>query len=162
MKHSTIEQLYRRYGPTVLRRARAILGNEDMARDLLQEVFVQVVEQKGRFRGEASPMTWIYRITTNLALNRLRDGRRRDQLLRERQAPPGTMEPVVEARLTLASILLEVPEELRAIAIYHHVDRMTHAEIATILGVSRRTIGNRLEEFHRRARAAAGALEEAI
>lgn len=39
---------------------------------------------------------------------------------------------------------------------------MTHAEIATILGVSRRTIGNRLEEFHRRARAAAGALEEAI
>lgn len=114
MKHSTIEQLYRRYGPTVLRRARAILGNEDMARDLLQEVFVQVVEQKGRFRGEASPMTWIYRITTNLALNRLRDGRRRDQLLRERQAPPVTMEPVVEGRLTLASILLEVPEELRA------------------------------------------------
>lgn len=161
MNHSTIEQLYRRYGPAVLRRGRAILGNEEMAQDLLQEVFMQVVEQRGRFRGEASPMTWIYRITTNLALNRLRDGRRRDELLREKQAPPGAVEPLVEARLTLAAILLDVPEELRAIAIYHHVDRMSHAEIAGILGVSRRTIGNRLEEFHRRARVAAGTMEVA-
>lgn len=132
-----------------------------MARDLLQEVFVQVVEKKGRFRGEASPMTWIYRITTNLSLNRLRDGRRRDELLRENEAPPEAVRPVAEARLTLAAILRQVPEELRAIAVYHHVDRMSHAEIAAILGVSRRTVGNRLQEFHRRAQAAAGTMEVA-
>lgn len=159
MDAPAIDMLYRRYGPVVLRRARAILGDEEMARDLLQEVFVQVVEKKGRFRGEASPMTWIYRITTNLALNRLRDGRRRGELLREREAPPEHVEPTVEARLTLAALLREVPEELRAIAVYHHVDRMSHAEIASLLGVSRRTVGNRLEEFRKRARAAAGPQE---
>ena len=59
MDAATIDELYRRYGPVVLRRARAILGDEEMARDVLQEVFVRVVEQKGSFRGEASPMTWI-------------------------------------------------------------------------------------------------------
>lgn len=159
MDDSTIDQLYRRYGPVVLRRARAILGDEEQARDLVQEVFVQVLEKKGGFRGEASPMTWIYRITTNLSLNRLRDGRRRTQLLHERPAPPDAVEPQVDARLTLAAILRQVPEELGAIAIYHHVDRMSHAEIAEILGVSRRTVGNRLEEFRRRARSAAAPLE---
>lgn len=161
MDASTIDELYRRYGPVVLRRARAILGNEDMARDLLQEVFVKVVEQKGRFRGEASPMTWIYRITTNLCLNRLRDGLRRDELLRERGSPLRVVEPTTDERLTLAAILRKVPEELWTIAVYHHVDRMSHAEIAEILGVSRRTVGNRLEEFRRRALAALTPMEVA-
>lgn len=171
MDASTIDELYRRYGPVVLRRARAILGDEEMARDVLQEVFVKVVEQKGRFRGEASPMTWIYRITTNLCLNRLRDGRRRAAILEERakEMDPevgavgagtgGTTPSTAEARLTLEAILQRVPEELWAIAVYYHVDHMTHAEIAQIMGVSRRTIGYRLEEFRRLALAAAAPLE---
>jgi len=161
MDAATIDELYRRYGPVVLRRARAILGDEEMARDVLQEVFVRVVEQKGSFRGEASPMTWIYRITTNLSLNRLRDDRRRDELLREHGSPPDTIESTTEAKLTLAAILRQVPEELREIAVYYHVDRMSHAEIAAVLGVSRRTVGYRLEEFHRRAQAALEPLEVA-
>lgn len=96
MDDSTIDQLYRRYGPVVLRRARAILGDEEQARDLVQEVFVQVLEKKGGFRGEASPMTWIYRITTNLCLNRLRDGLRRDELLRERRGRLQVVEPTTD------------------------------------------------------------------
>lgn len=115
----------------------------------------------GSFRGEASPMTWIYRITTNLSLNRLRDDRRRDELLREHGSPPDTIESTTDAKLTLAAILRQVPEELREIAVYYHVDRMSHAEIAAVLGVSRRTVGYRLEEFHRRAQAALEPLEVA-
>jgi RNA polymerase sigma-70 factor (ECF subfamily) len=54
-------------------------------------------------------------------------------------------------------LLLEVPEQLREIAVYYYVDQMDQEEIAALLGVSRRTVGNRLEEFKAAARAAGGA-----
>lgn len=156
MDSQAVDHLYRTYGPAVLRRARAILGDEDAARDLLQEVFVQVIQERGRFRGEASPMTWMYRITTNLCLNRIRDASTRGRLLRENFVPEEpSRSQQVDAKLTVGAILRRLPEHLREIAVYHYVDRMSHEEIAGIVGVSRRTVGNRLEEFRRLALEAA-------
>lgn len=160
MNAAQVEELYRRYGPTVLRRARAILRDEQAARDILQEVFVQAIQERS-FRGDASPMTWVYRITTNLCLNRIRDEGRRAQLLAERVEEFDEARPAdAEDRATLARILRRVPEELREIAVYRWVDRMTQDEIAAIVKTSRRTVGNRLEEFRRLALAAAGEREE--
>jgi len=157
MDSSAVDQLYRAYGPAVLRRARAILRDEEQARDVMQEAFIQAMEAGGRFRGDASPMTWMYRITTNLCLNRIRDHGRRSRLLEENaKADEAAPAAAPDDRLTLAAILRGVPEHLREIAVYHYVDHMSHDEIARIIGTSRRTIGNRLEEFKRIARAAAG------
>ena len=61
-----LEDLYRRYGPSVLRRARTLLGNDADAQDAMQEVFMKVMRSSDDFRGAASPMTWLYRVTTNL------------------------------------------------------------------------------------------------
>lgn len=157
MNAAAIEALYRKYGPAVLRRARAILRDEQAARDVMQEVFIQAIRESGAFRGEASPMTWIYRITTNLCLNRIRDEGRRAQLLAENLPDPDeeVKQATAEQRATLAAILRQVPEGLREIAVYHFVDGMSHDEIAALVKVSRRTVGNRLDEFRRVARAAA-------
>lgn len=161
MNAAQVEELYRRYGSTVLRRARAILRDEQAARDVMQEVFVQAIQERGSFRGEASPMTWVYRITTNLCLNRIRDEGRRRQLLAERAEEVDEARPAdAEDKATLARILRRVPEELREIAVYRWVDHMTQDEIAAIVKTSRRTVGNRLEEFRRLALAAAGEREE--
>lgn len=156
MNAAAIEELYRKYGPAVLRRARAILRDEQAARDVMQEVFVLALQEGGAFRSEASPMTWFYRIATNLCLNRIRDGGRRAQLLAENYGGrEEAAETTTEDRVTLAAILRQVPEELREIAVYHYVDQMSHEEIAALVKTSRRTVGNRLEEFRRVARAAA-------
>lgn len=156
MEAKAIEALYRTYGPAVLRRARAILRDEQAARDVLQEVFVQAIQESGAFRGDASPMTWIYRITTNLCLNRIRDSGRRSKLLAENVSPEEEARScTTEERVTLAAILSKVPEHLREIAVYHYVDQMSHDEIAAVIKTSRRTVGNRLEEFRKLARAAA-------
>src|SRR4051794_5745673 len=72
-----LEALYRTYGALVKRRARGILGDDHEAQDAMQEVFVRVIGAMGEFRRQSQPSTWLYRITTNLCLNRLRDGRRR-------------------------------------------------------------------------------------
>ncbi|AKU91152.1 RNA polymerase sigma factor [Vulgatibacter incomptus] len=163
MNGRAIDELYRRYGPAVLRRARAILRDEQGARDVLQEVFIRAIEEGGSFRGESSPMTWMYRITTNLCLNRIRDEGRRARLLDEHVARDEEARPATaDERLTLARILRRVPDGLREIAVYYYVDQMSHDEIAALVKTSRRTVGNRLEEFRRLALAAAEPVAEVV
>jgi RNA polymerase sigma factor (sigma-70 family) len=154
-----MDVLYRRYGPMVLRRARAILGDEQAARDTMQEVFLKALGDGARFRHQASPVTWLYRATTNHCLNALRDGARRKRLVAlHRPTPPRGS--ATEDRVALAAVLREVPEPLREIAIYYYLDQMNQDEIAELCGISRRTVGNRLEEFRSLAREAAGELQE--
>lgn len=148
MDQADIEDLYRKFGPMVLRRARGILGDDQAARDAMQTVFVKAIDAASTFRGDASPVTWLYRMTTNHCLNIVRDSGRRAELLRQHnQAHPQSGEASAETKLTLQEILLKVPDELREIAVYYYLDQLKQEEIAEMLGVSRRTIGNRLEEF---------------
>jgi RNA polymerase sigma-70 factor (ECF subfamily) len=148
MDAGTVEQLYLRFGPMVLARARVLLRDELAAQDALQEVFVRALRAGHRFRAEASPATWLYRITTNYCLNCLRDEVRRSELwsLHGAEREPAG-EPSAAARIQIAQILGRVRPELQEIALYSIVDELSHEEIAELLGVSRRTIGNRLEEF---------------
>jgi RNA polymerase sigma-70 factor (ECF subfamily) len=157
-----LEALYRAYGPLVRRRARGLLGDDLEAQDALQEVFVRVIGAMGEFRRQSQPSTWLYRITTNLCLNRIRDGRRRrehlnrlgEESLTRQQQPGGNLPP--ETRATLRRILGDIEPELAEIAIYYYVDEMDQVEIATILGVSRRTIGYRLDRFRSEAQRVLG------
>jgi len=152
-----VEALYRRYGATVHRRACALLGGSEAdASDAVQEVFIKVLGSYHEFRGESSPMTWLYRVTTNLCLNRLRDRRRQGELLQQAALelpPPGTLGPGRRLELTpdIRALLLEFPEQEALAGVYHHVDGMSHEEIAPLLEVSRRTVGNLLARFRERA-----------
>lgn len=149
----TIEQLYERYGPLVHRRARALLGDDQAAWDALQEVFVRALKGRDAFRHEASPTTWLYRITTNYCLNILRDDARRRSKLELRAVERPDVKPVEpELRLALAQVMGQLSPEVCEMAVYSHVDRMSHDEIAVLMNVSPRTVGNRLKEFAAQAR----------
>jgi DNA-directed RNA polymerase specialized sigma24 family protein len=134
-----IKALFSRYGPLVLRRARRILRNEAEAED--------------------ATSTWLYRITTNLCLNRLRDHRRhRERLALEGQSrldgPTASGPP--ENRMAISALLAELPQELSETAVYYYVDEMDQEEIAAISGIARRTVGYRLERFRALALARLG------
>ncbi len=154
-----IKALFSRYGPLVLRRARRILRNEAEAEDAMQDVFIKVLASIETFRGESQPSTWLYRITTNLCLNRLRDHRRhRERLANDalaRSDGPGTLGPP-ENRMTISALLAELPQELSETAVYYYVDEMDQEEIAAISGIARRTVGYRLERFRALALARLG------
>jgi RNA polymerase sigma-70 factor (ECF subfamily) len=147
MTKEAIESLYRKYGAMVLRRARALLGDDQLAKDAMQEVFIRALRAGSGFRGEASPSTWLYRVTTNYCLNAIRDGKRRRVLDQANLPAPGADPRSAEAQVIVAEIMARVPEALREIAVYYYVDQLNQEEIALLLGVSRRTIGNRLDEF---------------
>ena len=144
-----VEALYRRYGAAVQRRARTLMGSDAAAADAVQEVFIRVLDHYDRFRGESSPMTWLYRVTTNLCLNRLRDERRRGELLQQvdRAEPPSGRR--IEMSPDVRRLLCELSPKIAAAGVYYHLDGMSHQEIAAALEVSRRTVGNLVARFDR-------------
>ena len=77
----SVEQMYRQHGHVVLRRARRLLGNEDEAREVLQELFTSLVARPDGFAGRSAVTTWLYGATTNLCLNRLRNANSRALLM---------------------------------------------------------------------------------
>ena len=68
---SRFQEIHDIYRPKILRYLSRLVGEHD-AEDLTQEVFVKVSRALDTFRGEAQLSTWIYRIATNTALDRLR------------------------------------------------------------------------------------------
>ena len=110
-----VDAAYRRYGPMVLRRCRAMLRDEQKASDAMQDVFVQLLRHHERLddRGMSS---LLYRMATNVCLNRIRSQSRRpedpaDDLL-GRIAAAGSEERRSGARALLARLLGDEPEGL--------------------------------------------------
>jgi RNA polymerase sigma-70 factor, ECF subfamily len=153
MTRGELESIFEKYGPMVFRRAKSILGNEDEAKDATQEVFIRAFLNAERFEHRSHVTTWLYRITTNVCLNWIRDAKRRRELNEEHFGNRETATMPANDRFVLCRKLLAEAEESWALAaIYVHVDGMSHAEAAKLLGVSRRTIGNLLLRFERFAK----------
>jgi RNA polymerase sigma-70 factor (ECF subfamily) len=155
---ATIEQLYRSHGHVVLRRARLLLANEADAQEALQEVFASLLRAPDKVRRVTSVIAWLYQATTHLCLNQLRNRRTGERLLQERiaNALPGAVPPKADALSELRSLLSRLPADAAAATVYHYLDGMTHAEVAAMLGCSRRQVGYLLE----RAQQSAARLEQ--
>jgi RNA polymerase sigma-70 factor, ECF subfamily len=151
LNRSELERLYRMYGPMVHRRARLILRNDSEAEDAMQDVFVKVVRHYSRFREESSPATWLYRITTNVCLNRIRDAR-----LRREKTETISVEMSIaidpSTRIDMLRVIHRLPTKITEPAVYAFVDGMSQDEIAALLEVPRRTIGRRIETFVKEAK----------
>jgi len=72
-----IRQLVDQYQKKVIKTAYYFLGNMEDAEDLSQEIFLEIMESIKKFRKEASFTTWVYRITVNKSLNKIRKDKRR-------------------------------------------------------------------------------------
>ncbi|MGH7283745.1 MAG: RNA polymerase sigma factor, partial [Polyangiaceae bacterium] len=118
-----VDAMYRAHGHSVLRRARSILGSDAESRDVLQEIFVSLLDRPDQYRGHASITTWLYSVTTHACLNRLRNDRTRRGLLHERAITLAQLASESPERAVMLRQLLRIlPTELREVAIYHYVD----------------------------------------
>jgi RNA polymerase sigma-70 factor (ECF subfamily) len=151
-----IEALYRAYGDLVLGRCRNLLRSDSDAEEACQEVFLRLWRYRDSFRGEASPSTFLFKITTSTCLNRLRTRRRHPEELVD-ELPGGAvsdgMLDELEARQLLSSLTAAEDERTMACLVYHHLDGMTHDEVGELLGISGAAVRKRISTFRDRARA---------
>lgn len=142
-----VEALYQRYGPMVMRRCRQMLRDEDQAMDAVQDVFVQVLKHRKRLKADY-PSSLLYRMATNLCLNRIRDTRRRgetrDEELLDRIADSEDVESRLEAGSLLDRLFQRQRESTRTMAVLHYVDGMTLEEVAREVGMSVSGVRKRL------------------
>jgi RNA polymerase sigma-70 factor (ECF subfamily) len=69
---AALEELLERHQRRLLRLAERLLGDAEDARDAVQEVFLKVYRKAGSFQPQGKVSTWLYRVTTNHCLNKLR------------------------------------------------------------------------------------------
>jgi RNA polymerase sigma-70 factor, ECF subfamily len=153
MSHDRLVELYRTYGGAVYARCRRILGDAQAAEDAAQETFIRVHRHLAQAPDADQALRWIYRIATNYCLNELRNRKLRPQLVEKIPEPVdgGSSDPFLNKEL-VRWLVFHVPEKVRTVAWLYHVDGLEQAELAELLGISRRTVVNRLSEFQARAR----------
>jgi RNA polymerase sigma-70 factor (ECF subfamily) len=155
-----VRQYQDRLYPTVLH----LCGCAEDAHDLLQETFLRAYEKLGKFHGESSFYTWIYRITVNLALSRRR--RRRPVLRLGDDDRFGGTEPASDVKESDPSLPLERMErerivrsalnslaaEQRVVVVMKEFDGLRYEEIAAMLGIPVGTVRSRLHRARRELR----------
>jgi RNA polymerase sigma-70 factor (ECF subfamily) len=144
--------LFMRYGAGIHRRCWSILRDEEAAKDAVQEVFLRALTKGHSFRGDCSPMTWLYRVATTYCLQQLRNRRRRELKLRDvgRSDEPVAQGP--EDRAALMRLMAEFDDVTQQIVFLRVVDEMTLDEVADVSGYSRKTVAKKLGLFEEVAR----------
>lgn len=141
---------YCTYAPMVLRRCRKLLGDEQSARDAMHDVFVQVLTRADVLADQA-PSSLLFRIATNVCLNRLRTRRRRPE-----HGDPELIVEIAEAtdpaarnaaRAALDALFRHEPDDTALIAVLHLHDRMTLQEVAAEVGLSVSGVRKRLQKL---------------
>jgi RNA polymerase sigma-70 factor (ECF subfamily) len=147
MERTDIARLYRELGPVIHRRCIRLLGDPEAARDATQEVFVRALRHASELTFDRGCLPWLYRVATNLCLNRLRDRRPEDGLALEHlAAEDGGRGGAgwLAARRQVLELLGRVDEATAQIAVHAWMDEMTQDEVAGVMGLSRKTIGKKL------------------
>jgi RNA polymerase sigma-70 factor (ECF subfamily) len=134
------EKVYRNYGERMKSIAFQHLGNIADAEDAVQETFLKAHRAVSTYSGQAAFSTWLYRILVNTCYDLLRRRKRRPEegpIEEDGVAFEWKAESVDDAkRITLRKLLAELPEQRRMVFMLFEVEGMSHAEIASILGVS--------------------------
>lgn len=150
-----VSNLYRKFGPAIYSRCRRLLKDDALAEDATQEVFVRVLRHIESAPDDSAALAWIYRISTNYCLNQIRDRGRQAEPTAPEDMPESSSdhpEPDLLDRDLAMKLVERAPEKLRATALLYYVDGMEQEQVAKTLGISRRTVINRLQEFAERSR----------
>ena len=131
-------------------------GNEAIAKDVTQDVFVKLFTSISQFQNRSQFSTWLYRLVTNMCLDRKRASRR---LLsfgssREIEIPDqrrSIEEKYIQRELeaSVRKVIAGMKPRLRITILLKYFEDLSYEEIAAALGCSKGTVASRLNRAHR-------------
>jgi RNA polymerase sigma-70 factor (ECF subfamily) len=155
------ERLVRLTYTDVYTLAYRLTGDQEDARDVVQEAYLRAFRGIRRFRGEAQFSTWMYRITANCAATHLgkRSRSRHEELSDDTvladdrpQSDPHAMAEGQLLRERMNEALADLPPKLRAVVVLRDVYDLPHEAIARELGITEAAAKVRLHRARRRLR----------
>lgn len=157
------EEILRRYELKVFNLTRGLLRHDDDAQDALQDTFLSVFKNIGRFKGDSSLSTWIYRIAVNSALMKMRKRRHEQKHVAieeympefddsgHRVAVVPDWHPAVDQVLLnrelgskLRGWIADLAPEYRTVFLLRDQEGLDNEQVAAILGLSVAAVKSRL------------------
>jgi RNA polymerase sigma-70 factor, ECF subfamily len=164
-EEGAVETLARVYGSKVYQLAFRYMKNREDAEEVAQDVLMKVVNKVQAFRGDAALSSWIYRITFNTAMSRLRNGKftrpaevsehemqgqeHEDGVRRVREAADWSSladEAFLRGQLRsrLADAMKDLPEIYRTPIVLRDIHGLSTEEASAVLNVKSQTLKSRL------------------
>jgi RNA polymerase sigma-70 factor (ECF subfamily) len=163
---AAVHELAERYGSRIFQLALRHMRNREDAEEVTQDVLMKVYRKVGAFRGDAALSSWIYRITFNTAMSRLRNTRLAraaeqerdramaaqaalDQPRTPRQTPDWSRMPDElmlrsQLRHAVAEAIRELPEIYRAPVMLRDIEGLSTEEASSRLKLKDQTLKSRL------------------
>lgn len=153
IRNQEFTELVKQYQTSLRRMCYAILRDEELAKDAVQETFFKAYKAMDAYRGECSEKTWLMRI----AVNTCRDIRRSSwfRYMDRRVTPEDLPEPACQAEnedveLTLA--IMRLPKHLKEVTLLYYYQDMTLRQTADALGISLSAASKRLNRAQTKLR----------
>jgi RNA polymerase sigma-70 factor (ECF subfamily) len=156
---ASFEELIKRYSAKVYSLASRFTRNQEDTEEVVQDVFVTVHRKVKNFEGKSAFSSWLYRITVNAALMKLRK-KRQDQatpiedalpqiqnmMAAQATRPPEGEHAALRAQLVvvLDEAIRSLPDEYRPVFILRDVDGLTSKEVSKILELTVPSVKSRL------------------
>lgn len=150
---SDFDTIVEKYSDFVYNVAFRMMGNPEDAEDIAQEAFLSAYRAFDRFRGDSRVTTWLYRITVNAALMRLRKEKRARSLTRTNlddvdvpsaeETPEGSA-VTSELGEKLQEGISSLQPDLRAAVVLRDVSGLSNTEAAEALGITVSSLKSRL------------------
>ena len=130
-----------------------MMGNPQDAEDVAQEAFISAYRAFGRFRGESKVTTWLYRITVNAALMRLRKEKKArtltqtgldDVVIPDWSDAPFRAASDSELGDRMRDGIEMLPDDMKAAVVLRDMEELSNAEAAEVIGISVPALKSRL------------------
>ena len=152
-----VERLFRQTQRAVWVRCMRMLGDAAEAQDVMQEVYMALLENPSPFEGRATPVTYVFAIATKRCVGRLRKkylrGAQWEQsvaVLCSMAVPAPDAGEAVEVAQWVRRALEDEDPVTAELVTYCFVDGLTQSEAAELVGLSRVTVNQRLQQFRQK------------